>query len=33
MGAFGPWLGGLLQQDLVVATDYQGLGTPGRHAP
>ncbi|HEX8134825.1 MAG TPA: lipase family protein [Actinomycetes bacterium] len=30
MGAFGPWLGGLLQQDLVVAaTDYQGLGTPG----
>jgi Secretory lipase len=35
MGAFGPWLGGLLQQGLVVAaTDYQGLGTPGvaRHA-
>jgi alpha-beta hydrolase superfamily lysophospholipase len=30
MGALGPWLGGLLQQDLVVAaTDYQGLGTPG----
>jgi alpha-beta hydrolase superfamily lysophospholipase len=30
LGAFGPWLGGLLQQDLVVAaTDYQGLGTPG----
>jgi alpha-beta hydrolase superfamily lysophospholipase len=30
MGAFGPWLGGLLQQGLVVAaTDYQGLGTPG----
>ena len=30
MGAFGPWLGGLLQQNLVVAaTDYQGLGTPG----
>jgi alpha-beta hydrolase superfamily lysophospholipase len=30
MGTFGPWLGGLLQQDLVVAaTDYQGLGTPG----
>jgi hypothetical protein len=34
MGAFGPWLGGLLQQGVVVATDYQGLGTPGsaRHA-
>jgi Secretory lipase len=35
MGAFGPWLGGLLQQGIVVAaTDYQGLGTPGpaRHA-
>jgi Secretory lipase len=30
MGAFGPWLGGLLQQGVVVAaTDYQGLGTPG----
>jgi alpha-beta hydrolase superfamily lysophospholipase len=30
LGAFGPWLGGLLQQGLVVAaTDYQGLGTPG----
>jgi len=30
MGAFGPWLGGLLQQGMVVAaTDYQGLGTPG----
>ena len=30
MGAFGPWLGGLLQQGRVVAaTDYQGLGTPG----
>jgi hypothetical protein len=30
MGTFGPWLGGLLQQSLVVAaTDYQGLGTPG----
>jgi hypothetical protein len=30
MGAFGRWLGGLLQQGLVVAaTDYQGLGTPG----
>jgi alpha-beta hydrolase superfamily lysophospholipase len=30
MGAFGPWLSGLLQQGLVVAaTDYQGLGTPG----
>jgi acetyl esterase/lipase len=30
LGAPGPWLGGLLQQDLVVAaTDYQGLGTPG----
>jgi acetyl esterase/lipase len=30
LGAFSPWLGGLLQQDLVVAaTDYQGLGTPG----
>jgi alpha-beta hydrolase superfamily lysophospholipase len=30
LGAFGPWLGGLLQQGVVVAaTDYQGLGTPG----
>ncbi len=30
MGAFGRWLGGLLQQGVVVAeTDYQGLGTPG----
>jgi hypothetical protein len=30
MGAFGPWLGGLLQQGVVAAaTDYQGLGTPG----
>jgi hypothetical protein len=30
MGAFGPWLGGLLQQGVVLAaTDYQGLGTPG----
>jgi alpha-beta hydrolase superfamily lysophospholipase len=30
MGAFGRWLGGLLQQGYVVAaTDYQGLGTPG----
>jgi hypothetical protein len=30
MGAFGRWLGGLLQQgDVVAATDYQGLGTPG----
>jgi acetyl esterase/lipase len=30
MDTFGPWLGGLLQQGLVVAaTDYQGLGTPG----
>jgi hypothetical protein len=30
VGAFGPWLGGLLQQGVVVAaTDYQGLGTPG----
>jgi alpha-beta hydrolase superfamily lysophospholipase len=30
MGAFGSWLGGLLQQGVVVAaTDYQGLGTPG----
>jgi alpha-beta hydrolase superfamily lysophospholipase len=30
MGAFGPWLGGVLQQGVVVAaTDYQGLGTPG----
>jgi alpha-beta hydrolase superfamily lysophospholipase len=30
MGALGPWLGGLLEQDVVVAaTDYQGLGTPG----
>jgi dienelactone hydrolase len=30
MGAFGPWLGGLLQQGMVLAaTDYQGLGTPG----
>jgi hypothetical protein len=29
MGA-GHWLGGLLQQGLMVAaTDYQGLGTPG----
>jgi alpha-beta hydrolase superfamily lysophospholipase len=29
-GGVGPWLGGLLQQGLVVAaTDYQGLGTPG----
>jgi acetyl esterase/lipase len=30
MGAFGLWLGGLLQQgDVVAASDYQGLGTPG----
>jgi alpha-beta hydrolase superfamily lysophospholipase len=30
IGAFGSWLGGLLQQGYVVAaTDYQGLGTPG----
>jgi alpha-beta hydrolase superfamily lysophospholipase len=30
LGALGPWLGGLLQQGVVVAaTDYQGLGTPG----
>jgi acetyl esterase/lipase len=30
LAAFGPWLGGLLQQGVVVvATDYQGLGTPG----
>jgi hypothetical protein len=30
LGAFGPWLGGLLQRGIVlVATDYQGLGTPG----
>jgi hypothetical protein len=30
VGAFGPWLGGLLQQGVVVAaSDYQGLGTPG----
>jgi hypothetical protein len=30
MGTFGRWLGGLLQQgDVVAATDYQGLGTPG----
>jgi len=30
MGTFGQWLGGLLQQgDVVAATDYQGLGTPG----
>jgi Secretory lipase len=30
MGAFGRWLGDQLQQGQVVAaTDYQGLGTPG----
>jgi hypothetical protein len=30
VGAFGRWLGGLLLQgDVVAATDYQGLGTPG----
>jgi dipeptidyl aminopeptidase/acylaminoacyl peptidase len=30
MSAFGSPLGGLLQQgSVVVATDYQGLGTPG----
>jgi hypothetical protein len=30
MDAFGPWLGSLLQQGIMVAaSDYQGLGTPG----
>jgi alpha-beta hydrolase superfamily lysophospholipase len=30
VGAPGSWLGGLVLQDMVVAaTDYQGLGTPG----
>jgi hypothetical protein len=30
VGAFGRWLGGLLLQgEVVAATDYQGLGTPG----
>jgi len=30
VGALGSWLAGLVLQDMVVAaTDYQGLGTPG----
>src|SRR6266545_3988612 len=33
MGAFGPWLGGLLQQGVVAAaTDYQGLAARGLDA-